>query len=182
MKNIKLATVAFILLATDIVVAHAEDFTPDSVSFEYGTGNETRIARAGLQWDWDKTWFDSNGTLVGGYWTFSLAQLQGRDWDGIANNHHDVTDVGLTPVFRFENENKLGWYSELGIGANLMTPIYDNNHRQFSTAFQFGDHVGIGYQEKKWSIGIKLQHFSNGCIKEPNPGANFAVVEIEFKI
>jgi lipid A 3-O-deacylase len=181
------AKVAFVLtvstaLALTAGAAHAEGVAPDSVSLEYGTGNDTRIARAGMQWDWDRTWFDSNGTHVGGYWDLTLAQWQGRAWDGIDGHDHNDTDIGITPVFRFENDSKVGWYSELGIGAHLMTSIYDNNHRDFSTAFQFGDHIGVGYETKNWSVGIKLQHFSNGGIKHPNPGANFAVFGVDFKL
>ena len=163
-------------------ITYAADGMPDSVSLEYGTGNDTRVARAGVQWDWDKTWFDSNGTHLGGYWDLSLAELQGRAWDGVNGRDHNVTDVGITPVFRFESNSKTGLYGELGVGANLMSPVYDNNHRRFSTAFEFGDHVGIGYQMQNWSFGVKLQHFSNGGIKHPNPGANFAVFGVDIKL
>lgn len=181
MKTLSIATLTFMSLAAGSAV-YADDLAPNSVSVEYGTGNQTRIARGGLQWDWDKAWLDSNGTHLGGYWDLTLAEMQGRDWDGRPNNHHDVTDVGLTPVFRFESDDKQGLYSELGVGVNIMSPIYDNNHRRFSTAFQFGDHLGFGYQTSKWSVGLKVQHYSNGAIKHPNPGANFAVLGLDFKL
>jgi lipid A 3-O-deacylase len=29
-------------------------------------------------------------------------------------------------------------------------------------------------------LGLKLQHFSNGGIKDPNDGVNFAVVRISY--
>jgi len=172
---------AALLLVACRGIVHADGSVPDSFSLEYGTGNLTRFERAALQWDWQKNWFDSNGTHLNGYWDLGLAQWQERAWEGISGHDHGNTDVGLTPVFRFENSQRLGWYGELGVGANILTPIYNNNRRHFSTAFQFGDHVGFGFQRQKWSVGIKLQHYSNGAIKHPNPGANFAVLDLAFR-
>jgi hypothetical protein len=163
-------------------IAHAEGGMPDSVSLEYGTGNVTRLARAALQWDWGSAWFDSNGTHLGGYWDLSLADWQGRAWDGVDGHDKNLTDIGITPVFRFENDSKQGFYGEAGVGAHLLSRLYDNNKRDFSTDFQFGDHIGFGYEMKNWSVGIKLQHFSNGGIKHPNPGANFAVFGVDVKL
>jgi len=180
-KNVALLAL-FTALSLTASISHAEGSSPDSASIEYGTGNLTRLARVAMQWDWNKAWFDSNGTHLGGYWDLSLAEWQGRAWDGIDGNDKDLTDVGITPVFRFENDSKQGFYAEAGVGAHLLSHLYDNNRRDFSTAFQFGDHIGIGYEMKNWSFGIKLQHFSNGAIKHPNPGANFAVFGVDFKL
>lgn len=181
MKAMAVNWLAILLLAGDAGMAHAEGYSPDSVSIEYGTGNRTRIERAALQWDWQQDWYDSNDTHLNGYWDLSVAHWQERAWEGVSGRDHSDTDIGLTPVFRFEGSDRLGWYGEAGIGANVLTPIYDNNHRHFSTAFQFGDHLGFGFQRQKWSVGIKLQHYSNGAIKHPNPGANFAVLGLVLR-
>jgi len=29
-----------------------------------------------------------------------------------------------------------------------------------------------------WDVALKVQHFSNGAIKHPNPGANLAVIKV----
>jgi lipid A 3-O-deacylase len=59
--------------------------------------------------------------------------------------------------------------------------VYNNNGRAFSTAFQFGDHIGVGYVfSNGWEAGLKIQHFSNGAIKKPNPGANVATVKVGY--
>ncbi|MFZ6775118.1 acyloxyacyl hydrolase, partial [Undibacterium sp. SXout7W] len=56
--------------------------------------------------------------------------------------------------------------------------IYNNNGRQFSTNFQFGDHIGVGYVlNNGWDLSFKIQHYSNGGVKHPNPGGNFAVIK-----
>ncbi len=173
---------ALVALWFVVGAAHADGIVPDSVSLEYGTGNVTRLVRAGVQWDWNAAWFDSNGTHLGGYWDLTLAQWEARKWDNITGNERNLADIGITPVFRFENDSKEGFYGEAAVGANLLSHLYDNNHRDFSTAFQFGDHIGFGYETKRWSVGIKLQHFSNGSIKHPNPGANFAVFGVDYKL
>ena len=68
-----------------------------------------------------------------------------------------------------------------GIGTHLLSELYDNGGRQLSTAFQFGDHIGVGYVTADgMDIGLLIQHFSNGSIKQPNDGVNFAVVRMAY--
>jgi hypothetical protein len=153
----------------------------DSASLEFGSGNKTKMARVGLQWKWDSKWWQSNGTHIGGYWDLTLSQWRGNRYRNIPGNKQDFVDVGFTPVFRFQNDSLKGWYVEAGIGAHYLSDIYDNNDRQFSTHFQFGDHIGVGYVfRNNLDIGLKIQHFSNGSIKQPNDGANFAVLSATY--
>ena len=136
------------------------------------------MVRGGLQWNWDKQWYSSNGTHIGGYWDATLAQWQGNSYQGGNGSKQNLTDLGITPVFRLQNDNKRGFYSEAGIGLHMLSEIYNNNGRQFSTNFQFGDHIGIGYVlNNGWDLSFKIQHYSNGGVKHPNPGVNFAVIK-----
>ncbi len=69
-----------------------------------------------------------------------------------------------------------GWFVEGGIGANTIGPLYRNDDKRFSTAFNFGDRVGIGRRfgdRGRHEISMRVEHFSNGGIKKPNPGENF---------
>jgi lipid A 3-O-deacylase len=153
----------------------------DSTSLEFGTGNKTQMARVGAQWNWDKKWFQSNGNHLGGYWDLTAAEWRENRFQNIPGNTENIYDVGITPVFRFQNDQKLGFYGEAGIGAHYLSDRYNNNGRRFSTKFEFGDHIGVGYVfASKWEIGLKLQHFSNGGIKQPNSGANFAVLKAAY--
>ncbi|MES2070328.1 MAG: acyloxyacyl hydrolase [Pseudomonadota bacterium] len=177
-KKIVAAGVALLLAQASSFAADSV-FGADSVSGEFATGNKTKMARAGLQWNWDKQWFKSNGTHLGGYWDATVAQWQGDAYQGVSGSKQNITDLGFTPVFRFEADNKKGFYSEAAIGFHLFSQVYDNNGRKFSTAFQFGDHIGVGYVfDGGWDLGFKVQHFSNGAIKKPNPGVNFAVLKL----
>ena len=153
----------------------------DSVSLELATGNKTEIARVGAQWNWNKSWYSGNGTHIGGYWDLTLAQWHGNQYQDIAGASQNISDLGITPVFRFQRDDKKGLYAEVGIGAHLLSSPYNNNGRRLSTHFQFGDHFGIGYVlENKVDLGMKLQHFSNAGYEEPNDGVNFVVFKVSY--
>jgi hypothetical protein len=169
------------VLLAGLSVVGVSSHAADSASVEFGTGNKSQIIRFGAQWNWEKQWFNSNGTHVGGYWDATLSQFRENRYQG-TDTTKNIVDIGITPVFRLENDSRKGLYGEAGIGAHYMSSIYDNNHRSFSTNFQFGDHIGVGYvTDGGWDIALKIQHFSNGGIKHPNPGANFAVLKAGYK-
>ncbi|WP_243656639.1 acyloxyacyl hydrolase [Paucimonas lemoignei] len=172
---------AAIVLAASAL--HIPAFAVDSVSVEYGTGNHTDVYRVGAQWNWGKQWWQSNGTHIGGYWDLNLGQWRGNRYQNIPGNHQNITVAGITPVFRFQKDNLQGWYGELGIGANLLSGYYDVGGRRFSTRFQFGDHIGIGYVfSNKVDVGLRYQHFSNASIDSPNPGVNYTVLRVSYPL
>ncbi|WP_423682369.1 acyloxyacyl hydrolase [Undibacterium sp. WLHG33] len=42
-------------------------------------------------------------------------------------------------------------------------------------------HIGVGYVfNNGWEAGLKIQHFSNGAIKKPNPGVNVATLIVGY--
>ena len=74
-------------------------------------------------------------------------------------------------------------YVELGIGAHYLTNETITQRRQFSTNFQFGDHIGAGVQfgeHDAFDIAYRLQHLSNAGIDHPNPGINFHQVRLQY--
>ncbi|TFW06222.1 acyloxyacyl hydrolase [Oxalobacteraceae bacterium OM1] len=152
----------------------------DSASAEFATGNKTQMARLGVQWNWEKRWWESGGRHLGGYWDLTLAQWRGSRFEN-RDATQNITDIGITPVFRYGADSGKGLYGELGIGAHLLSDLYDNNGRRLSTRFEFGDHIGAGYVfTNGLDLGVKFQHFSNGGIKQPNNGVNFGVVRIAY--
>jgi lipid A 3-O-deacylase len=172
-KIVKAAVVGFALIGWN-AACHAID----SASFEFATGNKTQMVRAGLQQNWDRQWLQSNGTHVGGYWDYTLAYWRGNRYRN-TDSTQNIADVGITPVFRFQRDDKMGFYAEAGTGAHLLSANYDNNGRRLSTLLEFGTHLGVGYVfSNKLDIALKVQHFSNGGIKQPNNGVNFAVLRV----
>lgn len=154
----------------------------DSASFEYGAGNKVDMVRAGVQSDWDVRWLAANGRHLSGYWDATVSYWRGDAYRGVAGQRQHIGSIGFTPVFRYQRDDKLGWYLEAGIGANLLSQTYNNGDDRLSTAFQFGDHLGLGYvMRNKWELGLKYQHFSNGSIKRPNTGVDFVVFKASYR-
>ena len=151
----------------------------DGVAVELGNGDHTDMGRVAVQWDWKKPLYQGEGWNVGGYWDVGLGYWHNGDFP---NRNKSVTEIGLTPVFRFQNNSLVGLYGELGVGAHLQsdTTIGD---KTMSTAFQFGSHVGVGYRfgvKQAFDLCVRYQHLSNASIKKPNDGINFAQVRLQY--
>jgi hypothetical protein len=147
----------------------------DGVSLEAGRGDEnTDLWRIGLQWRWDKRWLEAGGWHLGAYWDVQLGQ-----W----SNGHDVTDLSLTPVFRYQRSSgSVIPYVEGAIGFHMLSDHRISSGRIVSTRFQFGDHLGAGVAFGPHDIGFRLQHVSNGGIARPNPGINFFVLRYQYRL
>lgn len=154
----------------------------DSASFELAGGNKTKMARIGAQWNWGRQWWQSNGSYIGGHWDVSLAQWRGNQYRNVPGATQSITDIGVTPVLRFQRDDKTGFYGEAGIGMHFLSDLYNNNGRQLSTHFQLGNHLGIGYVFKNnVDVGLRFQHYSNAGIKNPNSGVNFTIVRAGYQ-
>lgn len=146
----------------------------DGVSFELGNGDHTDTVRAGAIWNWDRKWFTEGDWQVAGFWEATAGTWQGRSSIG---NNQTVTDLGLTPVFRLQQKNpaSIAPYVEGAIGFHLISPAFIYANRRFGSAFQFGDHLGVGVrlgEHQQFDLGYRYQHLSNGGIKKPNQGIN----------
>jgi lipid A 3-O-deacylase len=169
-------------LAALLITLPAFAIDLDSASLELGGGNQVRMLRLGVQSNFGHRWFQSRGTHISGYWDAAVSEWRGNAYRNVKGERQYITVFGLTPVFRLQADDLTGWYLEGGIGANLLTKLYDNNDDHLSTSFQFNDHVGAGYVfQGGWDVGIKLEHFSNGGIKSPNSGVNFVMLKVARK-
>lgn len=166
---------AMILIATS---PHASALslgvlTPSSMFVQAGVAEQhTQTYSAGATWNWRWQQQYSFGMIYGyseasfGRWITEVGN-GGSAWE---------TQVGLTPVFRLQPVNARKWFAEIGIGVNLILPIYRSESKTFSTEFNFGDHFAIGRQfgsRNQHELALRVQHFSNGGIDHPNPGENF---------
>ena len=134
----------------------------EGVSVEAGRGGrDVTLARIAGQWDWQSR---------RGYWEASAGV-----WDG---NRGTIYDLGLTPVFRFGER----FYAEGAIGVHWLSSTGIESARDFSTHFQFGDHLGVGWRRGDYDLSVRLQHLSNGGIRNPNPGINFLLLRLQYHL
>jgi lipid A 3-O-deacylase len=139
----------------------------DSVSVEAGGGEHMQLVRFAAQKDWNQNWLPYGGYHLSGYWDANVAYWRANRWLDVPGNHKNLAVIGITPVFRWEADDKLGFYADAGIGAALFSSVYRNTHRPLSTA-------------DKWEVGARIQHYSNGGIKHPNGGVNLAVLKVAY--
>jgi hypothetical protein len=148
--------------------AHATD----ALALEVGYGEDrTSLLRFAIvdRWDREPRALGRKWQLTG-YWDFSAAL-----WD---NAVESTADIGITPVFRVERG---ALYLEAAIGLHLVQ-THISASRVFSTAVQFGDHVGIGWRSGRWEYAARLQHLSNAGLDHPNPGINFVLFRVQYEL
>jgi hypothetical protein len=156
----------------------------DGLSFELGEGEEdTELWRLGLQWNWQRRWFAEHAWTLGAYWDLQLGRWSGPLKPG--QPHQEVWDLGITPVFRLQRAARTALvpYFEAAIGFHLLSDVRINADTNFSTHFQYGDHLGAGVlfgPEQRYDLSIRGQHLSNGGIAHPNPGINFVELRAAY--
>lgn len=152
-----------------------DTFVPDTAFLQLGAGEkQTQTYMAGVAWDWSwerrYSWasFTGYSEISFGRWVTEIDNQQQSSW---------VTQLGVTPVLRMSGTQALrDWFIEIGIGANLILPVYRSEEKSFSTEFNFGDHIAVGHywgQQREHELSLRAQHFSNAGIDHPNPGENF---------
>ena len=151
----------------------------DGIAVEAGQGDGIDMGRIAIQWDWKSRWFQSQNWHLGGYWDLGAGYWHR---DARPGQNEDITEIGLTPVLRFQQNDLQGLYAEAGIGFHLLSKTSIGDKR-LSTAFQFGDHLGLGYRfgaKGAFELGYRYQHLSNASIKRPNNGINFQQIRLQY--
>ena len=132
-----------------------------SVEAGRASDGDVNLARGGLQWQGSRRWLS---------WDLSFG-----GWTG---GHGPVYDLGFTPVARLGRSP----YLEAGVGAHVLSDLDVGTGRDLSTHFQFGDHVGVGLRFGNYDLGVRLQHLSNGGLRNPNPGINFVILRLQYHL
>lgn len=162
--------------AAIVVPAHAVD----SMAFEVGSGNRTQYVRGSLQWHFQRALYASDNLAIKGYWDLNLSHWRGTRYNNERGRHQHLNEAGITPMFRFHKPGS-NFYGEAGIGAHVLSDLYNNNGDKLSTALEFGSKLGIGYIfSPRASVGLSIQHYSNGGIKHPNSGVDFVSMKVSY--
>ncbi|MBH1965271.1 MAG: acyloxyacyl hydrolase [Comamonadaceae bacterium] len=93
----------------------------------------------------------------------------------------DIVEAGYSPFLRLERplQGSGVLFAEASIGVRLLSHTRISPEHTMSTAFQFSDQVGAGFQwgpQGRSTVGVRYTHLSNASIKRPNPGINFTQV------
>ncbi len=158
MKKI-LSLAAAAALGLSSLSAQAVDFTAALGQ----SGDSEMVYRLGAQWNWDKSWMQSDVGRLTGYWDAGYTY-----WDGdeTSSNH----SLSFTPVFVYEFAGEtVKPYIEAGIGVAFFenTELEDND---LGSSFQFEDRLGVGLRFSGQEVGIRAVHYSNAGIEQPNDG------------
>ncbi|MDO8597298.1 MAG: acyloxyacyl hydrolase [Sulfuricaulis sp.] len=182
----KFSPVRPVIAALALLSASPAALAVDGVSFEYGSSDSSNssvdLYRVGVQWDWKKKLIEAGNWHVGGYWEANLGYWDNRS---AARTNSSITDIGFTPVFRFQQNNQAGLspYAELGVGFHFLSRTSVSTERRLGSSFQFGDHVGAGVRfgdKGQYDVGYRYQHLSNAGIKQPNQGINFHQLRLQY--
>lgn len=174
-----IARLACLGLALAAGPASADDSTPDPertrIVLTGGYGHSIVIYGIGALWPI-------------GYGAASLARhgfdaRLGTDiawWDGRNGNasNRNLWDASVTPYLRWRptDGSWQGAYVEIGVGLHLLSHTKINDGRDFGTAFQFGERLGIGWSfgaRREYEITAFIQHVSNADMKKPNWGLTY---------
>ncbi|MDD0814304.1 acyloxyacyl hydrolase [Curvibacter sp. HBC28] len=141
--------------------------SPGGYSVQLGNGRNA--SRAGLSWE-TAPWWGSAGEAREGRWS-AVTELGAARWAAHGDRAPaSVWQVSVTPLVRYGPASLPGLFLEAGIGASVFRHTHFADDA-ISTAFQFGDHLGVGYQvTAQHRISLRLSHYSNAGIKSPNPG------------
>ncbi len=88
-------------------------------------------------------------------------------WRG---THGHALQLSAVPMLRLDMPSR--WFVEAGVGLAYFTNT-GFAAKDVTTRLQFADHLGVGWHlADEQALGLRLSHFSNFGLKEPNPGVN----------
>ena len=130
------------------------------------TGQSGSTGRFDVAFDWSEHWLLSDVGRVTGYWDAGVTQ-----WES-GKRASARTSVSFAPVFVYEFTTR-GWavpFVEAGVGVSLFSGTQVGD-RAMGSAFHFEDRLGAGFKfSNQDKIGVRVIHYSNAGIKQPNNG------------
>lgn len=165
--------------ASLILVSHAA--IADSVALSVGAGDEAELVAVVLQFDRRKPLKEYDASKLTGHLELAVGYAHGN---AKFEDNKRLAAVGITPVLRLERpRSDVDLFLECGIGTRFLSDTRIYGSRAFSTAFQFGELIGVGLRfgpRQAYELGLRLEHVSNGGIKQPNDGIEFAAIRLGY--
>lgn len=172
-KKTLVGLVAGLALVGSAPVAMAADWSQGGIGLKYGSGKHYQRTTLNYEtpslWDYQLggNWgrLEVTGEAGVSYWSASGSRNPSNAWQ-----------LHATPFLRWWINDR--FFLEGGIGATVFNKTRFAD-KTISTAFQFGDQIGVGFLITPNSkINLRYAHFSNASIKRPNPGLD--VVELGY--
>jgi lipid A 3-O-deacylase len=163
-------------LLTVFPLAQAFDLHPDAITVETGAGeNSVRMVGAGLRWAWDFESMRKSAELT------AHTELLANQWRAELADRSAVvqyTQLVLLPTLRMQLARGASpWFLEVGVGVSWTDHAFQTPGHTFSTQWNFQDVVGAGYvfggPKGRAEIQLRLGHFSNAGLENPNPGQTY---------
>lgn len=163
------ARVAMASIAATLCMSGAYAGEPSQGGISVRAGYGDHYKRAEVAWESPSLWsyqfsgghgrLDIVGELGAAYWMADGSRSPSNAWQ-----------FSAIPFLRWTWSDR--YYLEAGVGPTVFSRTHFAG-KNISTAFQFGDHIGVGaYLSDSSRIGLRYSHFSNASIKKPNPGLN----------
>lgn len=156
--------------------AQAFDLRPDAITLQAGAGEHSvRMVGAGLRWAWNFDSMRKSAELT------AHTELMANQWRAERADRSAVvqyTQLVLLPTLRMQLARGASpWFLEVGIGVSWTDHPFQTPGHTFSTQWNFQDVLGAGYviggPKGRDEIQLRLGHFSNAGIENPNPGQNY---------
>ena len=177
---------AIALVAMQATGASAVTLFPQEVfaTYGYSKGAFVAVYAAGASWDVKERPRARNDSGLGIRLDAQVGYWEGK---GKPTPYGHVWDFSATPVFRwtFESPASPRLFVEGGLGFHLLSATRINNDRIFSTAFQFGEMIGVGTAfgpRNEYEVRLLVQHVSNGRIKLPNWGLTYPGITFSYAL
>ncbi|WP_028605871.1 acyloxyacyl hydrolase [Ottowia thiooxydans] len=142
----------------------------------YGTSSSASVKKVGVIAGWQR----GAPLWQGEQWRLTLRhELEVAFWR--VPKAQDIVEAGYSPFLRLERplQGSGVVFGEFSIGVRLLSHTRISPDHPLSSAFQFSDQIGAGYQwgpQGRSTLGVRYTHLSNAGIKKPNPGINFTQV------
>ena len=168
------------LLTAALLLAGAGQALADDWGMVVGAGDES-AKKVGIIAGWDR----ERPLWQGEKWHLGLRhEVELGFWD--VPHASDTVEFGYSPIFRLIRP--LGQHERLftegSVGVRLLSNTRMSSDTNLSTAFQFSDMLGVGYQwgpKQRHTVGTRYVHLSNAGIKKPNDGMNFGLMYYQYK-
>lgn len=161
------------VLSTTALTASA-----DELSGAIGATSQGGVtARTALGFDWNRSWLQTETGKVTGYWDLGYTYWQAGEQAG---GRHSLS---FAPVFVYEfGSGDIKPFIEAGIGVAVFSGTTAGDQK-FGSAFNFEDRIGAGLKfGDTQRVGLRVTHYSNAGIKEPNDGIESYALFYSHKI